>query len=959
MSNAAVMTASWAKRGRRNAITSLSPSPMMPGSSIPSQGANDPIGVKVEIFVNNGWEDITSFVMYRNGTGRVSISRGKPNESGPVQPQTCSLELSNRDDRFSPRNPAGPYYGSIGRNTPLRVSRTWNGVRWYRFYGEVPTWPVSGDISGNDVSIQVQATGILRRINQGTPPVDSAMRRNIVNPMRIFESAVFDYWPLEDPSGATQFASALSGGIAAVISNQGIVAASSSGWLASNPLPVFNLGSLDVQCSSYKSTGVVQARFNLILPSAGVTGTSTPIILRTSGTVSKVVLLVGTSAPNFDLGFYDQSGTLFSTIPNFSVGVVNGNNTSMTLQLTQVGADINWLVTGTNVATFTYANGNVVNTTFGTVTGHNFGRVTSVQIGGAFGGSGGMGASSIGHVALANTANAFTNTGLAMFAANGEPVFSPDAAALNDSFGGIGRFVRLCNEMSISGSEVYGSTFSGDSTTMGSQLPSTYVSLIQQCADTDLSLIYEPRDQVGVALRSRLSLYNQPPKLTMDYAQHQLSGQAVPLDDDTYTRNDVTATRIGGSSATAQLTDTSYSLNLNTPPLGVGDYSTNPQISVGFDTELNDQAGWRLHMGTDDEPRYPKVSVNLNHPAFRSGNDLTNAVLGIDIGDRIVIANPPPWLPPDYPSVIVQGYQESLGEWEHDIVFNTSPETPYHIAVLDDRMLSRADTDGSVLTNGISTNLATNPGFSAPTGAAGVLAGSMSGWAAKNGSLTSVGGDSGAALPSGAMVPWGCLLTPNGVGQSLVWQGDSAVTASRFTAVGGNTYYASAIVYSPGGYGQVQLGIDWWDSTGAFISTLSSVGSVNASVLTTLSMNGTAPPNAATGSVNVGENSIGGTPPSSSNMLYVIMPMVWTGTFNVSTSNPSSPLWTTSYFPFAPQLNDFPLDVNVGGERITVQQITGSSSPQTFTVVRGVNGVVKPQAAGTDVRLWQPMILSL
>jgi hypothetical protein len=50
----------------------------------------------------------------------------------------------------------------------------------------------------------------------------------------------------------------------------------------------------------------------------------------------------------------------------------------------------------------------------------------------------------------------------------------------------------------------------------------------------------------------------------------------------------------------------------------------------------------------------------------------------------------------------------------------------------------------------------------------------------------------------------------------------------------------------------------------------------------------------------------------------------------------------------------------MGGERITVGLITGTSSPQTFlSLTRSVNGVAKVQGAGTDVRLWQPMILSL
>lgn len=56
-------------------------------------------------------------------------------------------------------------------------------------------------------------------------------------------------------------------------------------------------------------------------------------------------------------------------------------------------------------------------------------------------------------------------------------------------------------------------------------------------------------------------------------------------------------------------------------------------------------------------------------------------------------------------------------------------------------------------------------------------------------------------------------------------------------------------------------------------------------------------------------------------------------------------LWTTD-------ANAFPFDVSIGGERVRVTNITGSSSPQTFTVTRSHNGVVKAQTAATDVRLF-------
>lgn len=50
----------------------------------------------------------------------------------------------------------------------------------------------------------------------------------------------------------------------------------------------------------------------------------------------------------------------------------------------------------------------------------------------------------------------------------------------------------------------------------------------------------------------------------------------------------------------------------------------------------------------------------------------------------------------------------------------------------------------------------------------------------------------------------------------------------------------------------------------------------------------------------------------------------------------------------------FPFDIGVGGEQMTVTAISGGSSPQTFTVTRSVNGVVKSHSSGASVRLWTP-----
>lgn len=75
--------------------------------------------ITVEIFVNGAWTDITNNVYVRAG---VTISRGRKDEQSHAAPSTCQLMIDNRSGNYSPRNPMGVWYGTLGRNTPLRVS---------------------------------------------------------------------------------------------------------------------------------------------------------------------------------------------------------------------------------------------------------------------------------------------------------------------------------------------------------------------------------------------------------------------------------------------------------------------------------------------------------------------------------------------------------------------------------------------------------------------------------------------------------------------------------------------------------------------------------------------------------------------------------------------------------------------------------------------------------------------
>jgi hypothetical protein len=56
---------------------------------------------------------------------------------------------------------------------------------------------------------------------------------------------------------------------------------------------------------------------------------------------------------------------------------------------------------------------------------------------------------------------------------------------------------------------------------------------------------------------------------------------------------------------------------------------------------------------------------------------------------------------------------------------------------------------------------------------------------------------------------------------------------------------------------------------------------------------------------------------------------------------------------------DFPFDITINGEQMTVTAITGTASPQTFTVTRSVNGVVKGHADNSSVALTVPAFVGM
>ena len=67
------------------------------------------------------WTDISTYLYNRSLPG-ITITRGRPDETSQATPSKMTGQLNNRDGRFTSRNPAGPYYPDLTRNTAIRLS---------------------------------------------------------------------------------------------------------------------------------------------------------------------------------------------------------------------------------------------------------------------------------------------------------------------------------------------------------------------------------------------------------------------------------------------------------------------------------------------------------------------------------------------------------------------------------------------------------------------------------------------------------------------------------------------------------------------------------------------------------------------------------------------------------------------------------------------------------------------
>lgn len=737
--------------------------------------------------------------------------------------------------------------------------------RKVRFVGEIASWTPEWDTGGFDVVTRVEAAGIMRRLGQGAVAAKSPMYREFVSPYR---SNIVAYWPMEDGENATEFASGFDGHPAMSITGT-VTPAAYSTWTASDPVPTITTGSLKANIPAYTATNYMFLRVFVAVPAAGVASTQRLLSFSTTGTASVWSLYLNTSG-NLDLRAYDNEGTqILST--GFLTFAINGELKSIGVELTQDGADIDYTIFSYDITDSTMTSTSSASST-GTLTTDTFGIATQVR----FGEDGLMNETAIGHLAISDNNNGFASTAGALLGWFGEVAAS--------------RVHRLGIEENFASYSVA----PGDER-MGVQSRSTVLELMRDAGDADEGILAEQRDILGIRLVQRTSMYNEPVLFTMDYTGSDgLVAPLDPADDDQSVTNDVTVVREGGSSSRATLA--SGTLSTQDPPDGIGLYDTSYTLHLHTDTQPPLHAGWKLHLGTWDETRFPQVNVDL-----AAAPESIDDAAALDIGCRLQITNPEVWLPPDTLDLMVQGYTETLGTFYWKITYNCTPYGPWNVAYeggSTDGVYGRADTEGAELTEALTTtetdvDVLTTSGPVWTVAASSLITNfdfetNLTGWAGDGSTISRV------ATPGNAPFPgsWSLQMVPDGV--------------AEFPNAGSSTFAATVgVSYTVSGYLRcatsrtVELNLNWFDSGVNYLSTDSVSASVTANEWVWFEGSATAP--ASTAFVNAAPT-LSAFPPSAD--------VVWADMITIRPTLADE----------EPQ--EFPFDVRCGGEVMAVTACT-------------------------------------
>ena len=172
--------------------------------------------VEVE-FTSGTWTDISSFVDWNNG---VQIKQGRSSEFDDIGPGSFSFTLQNVPDTttgispFTPDSPLSPYYPNVTKGKRVRFKIYRGATSYQRFFGYIQAWTVN--LSESVTSSTVSVTAVDRLAIQNALPINALWSEYWKNVSNLYARS-WDVWPLDEAANASQYRNLNQAGLPAVV----------------------------------------------------------------------------------------------------------------------------------------------------------------------------------------------------------------------------------------------------------------------------------------------------------------------------------------------------------------------------------------------------------------------------------------------------------------------------------------------------------------------------------------------------------------------------------------------------------------------------------------------------------------------------------------------------------------------------------------------------------------------
>lgn len=520
------------------------------------------------------------------------------------------------------------------------------GLEWTGF---VVSWPLEWNITGNNSWAPITAAGILRRLRQGTNPVQSPLRHQLSG-----TANSVGYWPMEEGADATYFQGTHSSDIPGRFSQVTLAQDSTLAGGGSAPVLATDLGSIGVVASGNSGGTGFAAMVLFKLPSLPATKTRIVRVWMRSGPVQEYDLSVDVTGSYVDA--LDSTGASLGS-------AYNAFGEDFTTWIAwQLEVD-NTLVSGkTAVSAIYHAVGK---TAF-------FAQTFNVT-----------GATPVSNVnAMTLTGPSGTAFAHAWLGQNTLPFNTNTFALVSSGYaseGALERFNRACGEAGIPYSTTVGAV---DSESMGAQKESGTMAVLQSAIDTDYGVMIERG--AGLEMIPRTVRYNATTLYTLSVAAGEIGAIPKPVRDDQRLRNKWTISG-AGTSASYQ-SDSSVARN--------GTWEDSATINPVDGSNLPSQASWRVSIGTSTRLRWPSVPLN-----FARSPQLMLPWRKRTYGARWGITTGLTQVKGNEPDVIMEGYQASLDPDIWTVDMNCTDARTWQVGILDtNRLQAYYTTLGGSLT---------------------------------------------------------------------------------------------------------------------------------------------------------------------------------------------------------------------------------------------------------------------